>query len=238
QATSGPGHQEVIVLSPRHVVSLSGLSDEELITGFRVFQQRLQFHQHSASSRHVCIFMNCRPPAGASIEHAHVQLIASPVCTDQVHERVRRMITPTTADQTLWQDLLDRELADQTRIVEVSDGYLVFCPFASRYSNQIRIAPRFEGSFAELPNARRDELAGLCRKWIDGIERCLDDIAWNLIFQLPPSDMPDAPWFVDLVPRFPQSAGFELATDCWVNPVSPETAADQFRKFEQGQSGI
>ncbi|MGI9515434.1 MAG: hypothetical protein ACR2NP_00180, partial [Pirellulaceae bacterium] len=41
QATSGPGHQEVIVLSPRHVVSLSGLSDEELITGFRVFQQRL-----------------------------------------------------------------------------------------------------------------------------------------------------------------------------------------------------
>ncbi len=236
RSTPGAGHQEVIVLSPRHVVSLSGLSDDELFTSFRVFQERLRVHNQSPAIRHVCIFMNCRPPAGASIEHAHVQLISSPVCTDQVRQRVQRMTTPTDSGDTLWQELLTLEMAETTRMIQCSGGYLVYCPFASRYSNQIRIAPRTTHSFADLPPDSRDELALLCRKWIDGIERCLDDIAWNLIFQLPPTDVPDAPWFVDLVPRYPQSAGFELATDCWVNPVSPETAADQFRKFEQGQS--
>ena len=148
------------------------------------------------------------------------------------------MMKPTAGGSTLWQDLLEGEIRDATRLVQVSDKFVVFCPFASRYSNQIRIAPRGKLSFTELSADAREELARLCHKWIDGIERCLDDIAWNLIFQLPPTDVANGPWFVDLVPRYPQSAGFELATDCWVNPVSPETAADRFRKFEQDQTVI
>ena len=134
-------------------------------------------------------------------------------------------------DQTIWQSLLDWESRAGDRVIAESDRYLVFCPFASRYSNQIRIAPKSETSFTSIDPKSRDELATLCRQWIDGIERCLEDPAYNLIFHLPPTRQPDAPWFVDLVPRFPQAAGFELATECWVNPVSPETAAEHFRKF-------
>ena len=58
--------------------------------------------------------------------------------------------------------------------------------------------------------------------------------AYNLVFFLPPTDNMAVPWFVDLIPRFPQFAGFELATDCWINPVSPERTAQMY--LEQASS--
>jgi UDPglucose--hexose-1-phosphate uridylyltransferase len=233
QLADDNGFQEVIVLSPRHVVSLSGLNNDELCTGFAAFQNRVAFHNRRSGIAHVCLFMNCRPLAGASIEHSHFQLIASPVCTDQVRSRIARMMEqgPGPDGDTAWQKLLRWEAEAGDRIVAETGRFLVFCPYASRYSSQIRIAPRQGGPFPALDAAARDELARLCRQWIDGIERCLDDPAYNLVFHLPPTDQPDAAWFVDLIPRFPQAAGFELATDCWVNPVAPESAASQFRRF-------
>ena len=233
-----PNFQEVIVLSPRHVVSLSGLSDDELFTSFAVFQDRVAHHAQRPEIRHVCLFMNCRPLAGASIEHSHFQLIASPVCTDQVRLRMARMSEGKNG-LTTWRSLLRWELDRGEGIIQDSPQFQVFCPFASRYSHQIRIAPKMDMPFPELRTADLQQLARLCRRWIDGIERCLDDPAYNLIFHLPPTRSGTgtatgrgSAWFVDLVPRFPQAAGFELATDCWVNPVAPETAAGQFRRFD------
>lgn len=226
------GYQEVIVLSPRHVVSLSGLNDEELSTSFAAFQTRVACHNNRDDIKHVCLFMNCRPLAGASIEHSHFQLIASPICTDQVRARVCRMQEPAEDNhESNWRSLLNWEARIGERVIVETDRFLVFCPFASRYSNLIRIAGKSDLPFTEIDAASRDELAQLCRCWIDGIERCLKDPAYNLIFHLPPTGESAAPWFVDLVPRFPQAAGFELGTDCWVNPVAPESAAEQFRRF-------
>lgn len=226
------GYQEVIVLSPRHVVSLSGLDDEELSASFAAFQARVAFHNNRDEIKHVCLFMNCRPLAGASIEHSHFQLIASPICTDQVRARVCRMLEPADGNhESTWRSLLDWEARIGERVIVETDRFLVFCPFASRYSNLIRIAGKSDLPFTAIDAASRDELARLCRRWIDGIERCLKDPAYNLIFHLPPTSESAAPWFVDLVPRFPQAAGFELGTECWVNPVAPESAAEKFRRF-------
>lgn len=225
-------YQEVLVLSPRHVVSLSGLNDVELSTSFEVMQARFNFHRSRSEIAHVCLFMNCRPLAGASIEHSHFQIIAAPICTQQVRDRVARMQQPVPgSDESRWQRNLAWEIEQGERVIFENQRFVVFCPFASRYSNQIRIAPKQQAPFAHLDKTSRDDLAFLCRKWIGGIERCLDDPAYNLVFHLPPNADSNAAWFVDLIPRFPQSAGFELATECWVNPVAPETAARQFRDF-------
>ena len=234
------GHQEVIVLSPRHVASLSGLSDAELFASFAVFQSRMKYFMELPGIRHTCLFMNCRPMAGASIEHSHFQLIASPVCTGQIQSRIERMtqVVAGSPGRTVWQELLMQELDSPARLIERTNDYAVYCPFASRYSNQIRIAPMAGIPFSGLSASLRDPLAKLCRKWVNGIERCLDDVAYNVVFHLPPSQQAGAPWFVDLIPRFPQIAGFELATDCWVNPVSPETAAGQYREFSRREEEL
>ena len=110
------------------------------------------------------------------------------------------------------------------------DGYSVFCPFASSYTGQLRIAPDNCSPLSALPADKLLSLGKLIRHWVTVLEGVFDDPAYNIVFFLPPTDDPDRPWFVDLIPRFPQTAGFELATECWINPLSPETAARKYRK--------
>ncbi len=227
-AQESDGRQEVIVISPRHVVSLSELSAPELSACMDVFRQRIADYWADPVIRHVSLFMNCGPAAGASIEHAHFQLMGAPVCTRQVRDRVQRM-RQQESGQYLWQTEIDKERAAGTRIVDEFGGFTVYCPWASRYTGQLRFTRQRCGSLRDLDSAQFAQLGeSLCR-WTGAMERVLENPAYNIVFYLPPSDMSDSPWFVDLIPRFPQFAGFELATDCWVNPLSPETAARLYR---------
>ena len=111
-------YQEVLVLSPRHVVSLSGLNDAELSTSFQVMQARFNLHCSRPEIAHVCLFMNCRPLAGASIEHSHFQIIASPICTQQIKDRVIRMQQPVSqTGESQWQHNLRWEIKTGERVI-------------------------------------------------------------------------------------------------------------------------
>ncbi len=222
------GCQEVIVVSPRHVVSLADLNSAELRASADIFRQRLAEYWSNAEINHASLFMNCRPAAGASIEHAHFQLIGSPICTQQVRQRVNRMVQ-TSNGQCRWQSAIDEERTDGTRVVDESEEFVVFCPRASRYTGQLRFARLGCGSVLDLDTTQFAQLGEMLSRWTRVVERVLEQPAYNVVFYLPPRDLPDGPWFVDLIPRFPQFAGFELATDCWVNPWSPESAAQRYR---------
>ncbi len=222
------GRQEVLVVSPRHVVSFAELTRMEREASMKLFQQRVAVCQADGSVRHVSLFMNCRPLAGASIEHAHFQLIGSPVCTPQVEARVARM-RGTSDDRYSWLKELERDSVDIRRTVRDDDDFLVYCPFASRYTGQLRIASRRCRSFHQLESEGLSRLGNLLARHVGGVERVFDQPAHNIVFYFPPVEEKEGPWFVDLIPRFPQAAGFELATDCWINPLSPETAAAKYR---------
>lgn len=221
------GWQEVLVVSPRHVASFAELSDDELVACLNLFQQRIRALAADPAVAHVSLFMNCRPAAGASIEHAHFQLLGSPVCTGQVRARLQRMQS-VEGDSNRWRQQLERERASD-RLVAGGDAFAVFCPFASRYTGQLRIAPMVRRSMRDLNGKELQVLGGLLRQWTAAVERVFEQPAYNIVFFFPPNDDADGPWFVDLIPRFPQAAGFELATDCWINPLSPETAARRYR---------
>ncbi len=226
----GPGKQEVIILSPRHVTSLTELNAAELTTSFQVFQQRVRHYQQLPGIRHVSLFMNCRPDSGASIEHVHFQLIGMPICTPQVRQPFQRMVGDSGNGVSPWHRRLQFELDDQRRILEVNDRFVALCPYASRHAFQIQLIPTEGlGSFSELDIELCHELARLCQQWIARLEQCLDAPAYNLVFFLPPNEQATAPWFVEISPRLAHTAGFELLTDCWVNPTSPESAATRLR---------
>src|SRR5262245_51865364 len=73
---SGFGRHEVIIESPRHVASLSELSDEEAEAAFVAYRDRLAELKREGQFQYVQIFKNVGPAAGASLEHVHSQLVA------------------------------------------------------------------------------------------------------------------------------------------------------------------
>jgi UDPglucose--hexose-1-phosphate uridylyltransferase len=218
------GQQEVIVVSPRHVAGFGDLHDNEISAGMNLFQERVAHYEADPGIQHVALFMNCRPLAGASIEHAHWQVVGSPLVSRQVAERISR----TRAGA--FEEIVRREQHEKLRLVQETDRWTIYCPHASRFAGQVRFVARDHRPFIEMPSRWLDELGESLARMVRLLDRALEEPAYNIVFFLPPTGMSGEPWFVDLIPRFPQMAGFELATDCWINPLSPETAAGKFRQ--------
>lgn len=218
------GQQEVIVISPRHIVGLGEWNDNEASASMSLFQERVTVYQNEPTIRHVALFMNCRPLAGASIEHAHFQLIGAPLVSRNVLERISR-----AAGGSL-EKLVRQERTRETRMIDETANWTIYCPYASRFAGQVRFVPRISQPMARMMPETLTELGEELARIARMLDRSVDQPAYNIVFFLPPVGMENEPWFVDLIPRFPQMAGFELATDCWINPLSPESAAEKYRQ--------
>ena len=231
------GIQEIIIPSPRHVASLSELTDTEVEVLMVACQNRLQ-QVGNGQVKHVMLFMNCRLAAGASLGHIHLQLMASPVCSDYLQ---RRMAADrqhrAAAGEPLMRSLLEWELSQQLRVVKETEHFVIVCPYASRYAFQTWVIPRnVSRTFSEMGGGPRSELGFLCREIVTDLEILLDHPAYNLLLhQAPVQSLSDDYWYLEIFPRITRSAGFELGTDIWVNPVAPETAARQLKAAGAGE---
>ena len=68
---------------------------------------------------------------------------------------------------------------------------------------------------------------------IGRIERAAASAPYNCVLHSAPFDTPAHDhyhWHIEIIPRLTKVAGFEWGTGCFINPLAPETAADQLRK--------
>ena len=232
QISQEHGLQELIIPTPRHCISIGELTDAELETSFLAIQHRLNAIRSDAEIAHAMLFLNCRAEAGASLGHIHWQLIGTPLVSSQLQRRANREIEHQNEfGISLVGNLIDWELKEQKRIVCLTDNFVVYCPFASRFPFQIHIVPRDPSvNLLNCEASIRDELAWHCQDAVKRLEKLLEDAAYNVLLQLPPMDRIDKdPWYLQIFPRVSKPAGFELGSDIWINPVTPEAAAQAIR---------
>lgn len=228
------GVHEIIVESPEHVTSLTEINPLQLDLSFKMYRERLACLRRSPHIRHGMLFKNCRPEAGASIEHAHSQLIGTPIIPPGVAQRVDRSRAYYEQHRrSLFQSMLDFELASGERIVSKTEQFVAFCPYASRLPYEVWI---FQLSpvtgFDEFDDATTSELGRLVNGVLRQFERALDNPAYNFLFHIPPFDISSYDYYqmhIESFPRLTKTAGYEWGTGCMINPVSPERAAEQLR---------
>ena len=226
------GIQELIIPSSRHVSSLSELSDRALQLSFRACRDRLEHAKSLEYIKHAMLFMNCRLAAGASLGHIHYQLLGTPVISESVTSRTHRAEAYWNENgRSMMVDLANWEIAEGARIVDSTDNFCIVCPFASRFPFQVWIIPRNEKfNFVSCDEAVRNDLASHCRNIVTKYEATLDTPAYNLLFHANPFGAVNGQMnYFELFPRLTIAAGFELGTDIWVNPVTPESAARRLR---------
>ncbi len=229
---TGAGLQEVVIPSPRHVVSLGELQEIELLVAFQAAQMRLRVFSLSGTIPHGMFFKNCRSEAGASIEHVHFQLIGSPFVSPALARRSQRF-----ADHfqqfgcTLLDSVVAFELAQQARMIGESEHWVAFCPFASRQAFQIWIVPRRPRiPFDQCSSEALQELVEMTQCYINRIESLFGQPGYNwMLHQLPFANQSADHWWIEIFPRLAKSAGYELGTEIWINAVSPELAARRLR---------
>ena len=192
----------------------------------------------------VYIFKNVGPSAGASLIHAHSQIVALPVVPPLVEAKLARARAHFVAKQrSLFSDILHLERADASRLVAENDGYSLFCPFASRFPFELAIFPkRHHPDYASCNPTELHDLAEVLKFAIQRLNAVLEKPGYNLLLHTAPLRRPsteryastryDYSWHVEILPRFSAIAGFELGLGSYINTVFPEEAA----RFLRGEA--
>lgn len=225
-AAPAHGAHEVIVNSPKPVVSLSELTVEDVEAATAVWRERMRAH---ADSAYVHLIVNERREAGASLPHTHAQLYALdfvPAAIARERERFGAYATRTMGGNLLA-DLVQEEVRQRERIVAIDEETVLMAPYGARVPFQLLIAPR-------TPRMRYEDDgpsgAAMLHEALSRLRRRFDTPPpLNLWVRTAPSGAEHFSWRIDILPRLTYLAGLELGAGVNLNIVAPEQTAAELR---------
>jgi UDPglucose--hexose-1-phosphate uridylyltransferase len=230
----GFGFHEVIIDSPDHSCCMALLPDEQVARILRVYKDRYTRLSMDRRVNHVTIFKNHGADAGASLQHPHSQLIATPVIPSQVRHRLHEALCHYDDNgKCMFCHMVEREVEEQTRIVQKSEHFVTMEVFASATPFATHIFPlRHMASFGDISPTEIADLARVLRSLLAKLYVGLENPDLNFTIRSGPSDYASARhfhWYVSVIPRLTRVAGFELGSGMFINTVLPEAAAEFLR---------
>lgn len=200
---------EVIITTRKHGVDFINMTWREIYDVLSVYQQRMEFYL----GEQVMIYHNYGGTSGASIAHAHSQLVVLPPhikFTQPSYEK------------------------DPKNIVKhiTSRNFLVFCPENSQWGWETSICQkRGTLEFSKLKRNELEELSKVFLKTLKTIYRAtgLSFEQWSYNFSI----FSGMRWQIRIIPRNPKEiqAGLELGSGVEVNAVLPEFAAAELSRL-------
>ncbi len=241
EKASGLGAHEVIIETPDPRQELGHQPLENVLNVLRAWRQRIVDLAQDVRFEHILIFKNVGWIAGASVAHPHSQLVALPILPRAVKEKTHNACEYyQRTGESLFAELLRGELAEGVRIVHENDGFLVFCPFASRMPFELCVLPKRQSpDFHVQSDVELALCADALRTGLAKIASAVEDPAYNLALTIGPLRRDASKngefiqagfcWHIEILPRLSGIAGFELGTGFYMNTVFPEEAAATLR---------
>jgi UDPglucose--hexose-1-phosphate uridylyltransferase len=235
---TGVGAHEVIVETPDHTLELADLSEPQIGDVFRAYRDRMQDLNGDDRFKYVLIFKNQGYQAGATMSHAHSQLIATPVTPKRVKEELHGAQNYYEFKRRcVFCDIIRQETQlTRERVVFENDLFVVLSPFAARAPYETWLLPKQHSS--DFLNINDSEFGGLSQALKTVLLKMrygLNDPPFNYIIHTAPFRRPqpgywttiqhDYHWHMEIIPRLTRPAGFEEGSGFYINPVTPEDAA-------------
>ncbi len=229
------GAHEVVIEHPRHLLGTGDLSVDELTEVLLVYRERLAALRAMKRYLQPIVFKNVGAAAGASIEHAHSQIMALPLVPREIAaelESARRYHQHNR--QCSYCQLVADELSSGQRVIyppanPPQTGFVALSAYAARTPFETWVLPaEHQSDFEQLSPAGARELAAVVRTVVAKIDAALDRPAYNYIIHTTSFDTyanDHYHWHIEIIPRVTKTAGFEWGTGLAINPVPPEEAA-------------
>jgi UDPglucose--hexose-1-phosphate uridylyltransferase len=234
---NGVGAHEVIIETPKHNLDPSSISEEQLAEVLWAYRERYLDLRKDSRFKYILIFRNHGKVAGASLEHPHSQLIATPIIPiDVVNELEGAGRYYQYRERCIWCDMVTQELDHGARVVRETEHFLAFEPFASKYPFETWLLPKWhQASFAAMTRERIVEFGRLLQDALRRVSQCFNSPPYNLAIHTAPCDREDSElfhWHLVIMPRLTIAAGFEMGTGIYINVTAPEDAARYLREVE------
>ena len=239
------GAHEVIIETPQHDKEMRDRTPDEIAEVITILQNRVEDLHGDKRLRYVLLFKNKGKSAGASLIHPHHQLIALPITPKRVREELRGVESYfKLKERCIFCDLIEQEISSPQRVIYQNDGFIIFCPYASRFPFEVWIVPKDHSIdfYGKKAREKVTFLADALKKILLKYHRVLHNPPYNYIVHAAPNRFPrggywhtieqDFHWHIELWPKLTQVAGFEWGSGFYINPVSPELAAEYLRQEE------
>jgi len=231
---NGVGAHEVVIETPDHGGSLATMDVDSLGEVLVAFRERLLDLKKDPRFEYVLVFKNHGEAAGASLEHPHSQLIATPITPIMVTEELEGSLRYwEMKERCVWCDIVRQELRSRERVILEHGGFVALAPFAPRFPFETWILPRHHRAAFEESDV--DELRGLAVLLSEFMRRMTDTLKeppFNFMLHTAPLRLEGLEyfhWHLEIIPKLANVAGFEWGSGFFINPMPPEAAAAALR---------
>ncbi len=234
---NGIGAHEVIIETPDHMKDLVDLEPSQIEKIIRAFIERINDLKKDPRFKYILIFKNEGEAAGASLEHSHSQLIATPILPKRVIEELQGAKKYYDyKERCIFCDIIKQELNEKTRVIASNDLFLSIEPFASRFPFETWLLPRYhESRFENLTSQQLTGLVAILKESLQRLALALNRPPYNMMIHTLPLDSRDQKeyhWHIEIIPKLTKVAGFEWGSGFYINPTIPEDAAKFLRELE------
>ena len=232
---NGIGAHEVIIETPQHGDTFGSMSERGVEDVLWAFRDRILDLKKDPRFRYILLFKNHGEAAGASLEHPHSQLIATPIIPKRVQEELDGAKEYYNyKERCVFCDMVRQEMNQGVRVVTQNEDFVAIAPFAARFPFETWILPKTHDPFIE--DAQKNEyvsLSRVLREMVLRMEKVLTTPPYNLMIHNSPLRETDGRfyhWHLELLPKLTRVAGFEWGSGFYINPTPPEDAAKFLRE--------
>jgi len=243
------GAHEIVVETPMHGMTLAQLPDPHFAHVLELFRDRILDLKQDRRLRYVSVFKDQHAPSPTLRGHAYSQVLGTPVLPQLLEIEFRWSLAHyLKRERCIYCDALEQELRQEKRLVEQNADFVAFCPFGSRWSYELWVAPvRHSSSFENdmTEPGRVGALAPFLKSCLQRVEKVSESLhlvihtepnlqAWKPTKEWWNTVREDYHWHIEIQPdiegqrRFLGTEGFHF------NPIPAEQAALVLRAFEPG----
>ena len=231
---NGVGAHEVVIETPDHHGSLTTMSLDAVADVLLAYRDRIVDLKKDPRFEYALVFKNFGDAAGASLEHPHSQLIATPITPIMVTEELTGSARYwEMKERCVWCDVVRQERRGRTRLILERDGYVALAPFAPRFPFETWILPtQHRASFEESGVDDLRALAGMLGDFMRRLTITLNEPPFNFMLHTAPlrdGSLEYYHWHLEIIPKLTNVAGFEWGSGFFINPMPPESAAAALR---------
>lgn len=232
---NGIGAHEVIIETPQHDLTIAAMPIPHLMEVLRAVSARMVDLEKDKRFKYIQVFKNFGEAAGASLEHPHCQLIATPVVPKRIMEELEgAMAYYKYKERCVFCDAVRQESREGKRVIYADDLFMSFVPYAPRFPFEVYIVPRrHASSFVTAAPEEISQFAFHLRLIIAKINNLLQTPPYNFMLHTAPCNQHDLEhyhWHLEVIPKLSKVAGFEWGTGLYINPTIPEENAADLRE--------
>ena len=235
------GKCEVICFTAEHGNAFKDLSAQRVRVLLEAWIDRTAELSKESFIQHIAPFENRGEEIGVTLSHPHGQIYAY----SYLPPRVEKMLAAASkyheeTGKVLFDEVVERELLDEERIVARNDRWVAYVPYAARYPFEIHVTPLNPvADLTALTDLDRDafpEIALEVTRRLDGVFgiEMAYIAAWHQAPVRVGRDLLRLHWQITSVRRAPGKlkylAGSESAMGAFIMDMRPEQSAAQLRE--------